>query len=81
MASGDNCVGKWSWYNEKLGVMNFSWYSEDMNNSFENGTAIVEPVKGKSTNFLRLTLEGAVMDLDTPKPYKVKLVTTMTEKK
>ena len=81
MASGDNCVGKWSWYNEKLGIMNFSWFSEDMNNSFENGTAIVEPVKGKSTNFLRLTLEGAVMDLDTPKPYKVKLVTTMTEKK
>lgn len=81
MGDGDACVGKWNWYNEKLGVLNFSWYSEDMHNSFENGTAVVEPVKGKKTNFLRLTLEGAVLDMDKAKPYKVKLVTTMTEKK
>ena len=52
-----------------------------MHNSFENGTAVVEPVKGKKTNFLRLTLEGAVLDMDTAKPYKVKLITMMTEKK
>lgn len=77
----DNCVGTWKWANEPLGILNFSWFSDNMDNSFENGTAVVRPM-GKSNNLLELTLEGKAIDLDTPgKYYKVTLVGLMSEKK
>lgn len=73
----ENCVGSWKWYNEPLGVLNFSWFSADMHNSFENGTATVRPMG----NILELTLEGAAAALDNGKAYSVKLTALMTEAK
>lgn len=84
MGNDEDCVGKWKWYDEAAGVLNFDWYSADMTNSFENGTAVVRPIKGVTMNLLELTLKGGLLELtNNPdgKYYTVELVALMSQMK